>query len=404
MVTGTATERLYRQDAYETAFESEVLRVREAQSGDWVLLRRSLFYPTAGGQPHDLGSLAGRRVMDVRSEGDEVWHLVEGEPLQAGETVQGTIDWPRRYRHMQRHSGQHLLSQAFVRVNPAFATQAVSLAGAVCTLDLAGGPDERDLEAAERVVNEAAYANLAIDAFEVAFEDLAAYPLRRPPKVEGRVRLVRMGDWELSACGGTHLRSSAEAAPIKLLRLERIKAGLNRVHFRCGLEALEDYGRKHRVAYGLATSLSVGVEELPGRITALQSDLNTAKHDLGAVRSRLAALLAAGLLARAEEGRHGRVVVHALSPQDADLLKPLAQGLVREDDVVALLASPQADRVQLLFARGGAIQADMASLLKLALPFVAGRGGGRPELAQGSGSRLEGVDEALLQARAHLRD
>ncbi|MDQ3460671.1 MAG: DHHA1 domain-containing protein [Deinococcota bacterium] len=397
-----ATERLYREQPYQTSFESEVLKVREAEDGHWILLGRTLFYPRAGGQPHDLGTLKGRRVLDVRNEGDRVWHLLEGDPLQAGETVAGKIDWPRRYRHMQRHSGQHLLSQAFVRVNPVFATQAVSLSGPVCTLDLAGGPEDEDLAAAERVVNEAAYANYPIEAFELASEDLKGYSPRRSPQVAGLVRLVAMGDWELSACGGTHLRSTAEAAPVKLLRLERVKAELARVHFRCGLEAIADYSLKHRLAYGLATSLSVGVEELPERVAALQSELGKVRHDLGGVQSRHAAEVAVRLLAQAEKGRYGRVVAHTLPPEDADLLKPLVQALAREDDVIVLLASPQAGRAQLLFARGERVEADMKALLALALPFVAGRGGGRAELAQGSGSRPGGTAEALAYVRAQL--
>ena len=392
-------ERLYLTDSYRTTFSSRVTAIRPARPGQrWVRLAQTLFYPTSGGQPHDTGSLDGVPVLDVKLEDGAVWHLIQGE-LGEGTLVEGRIDWPRRYRHMQRHSAQHLLSQAFVRLSPAFATRAVSLSSEDCTVDLAGDPDEGTLQEAEALVNETAYRNLPIRAFEVDESELSAYPLRRPPKVRGRIRLVAMGEWELSACGGTHLAHTAEALPIKLLRLERIRGGLSRVHFCAGLEALEDYALKHRVAYGLAVALSTHVSELPARLEQLASQRDERGREVVRLQRQLAELTAARLLQAAGDTRP-RIVTHQLG--DAALLGPLADALVAEGGVVALLSAEQGGRTQLLFARSEDVPYRMNELLQTTLEPLGGRGGGREAYAQGSLSADQ--HDVLARAKRCLRD
>ncbi len=394
-----STLRLYQTDSYEQSFESQVLRVipaKEEQS--WLLLKETLFYPSAGGQPHDTGQLAGAVVLEVKNQADEVWHRLKGSPPKVGERVKGIIDWQRRYRHMQRHSAQHLLSQAFLRVNEAYETKSVGLNSPVCTIDFAGEPDEDSLQRAEFLANEAVYANYQIYAFEVCEEELSQYQLRRPPKVSGKIRLVQMGDWELAACGGTHLRSSAEAGPIKLLRLERVRTQLSRVYFVAGWEALKDYGLKHRVSYDLALQFSSQIAKLPKRVKALENELSHTKRQLHALEETLATALAQNLVEQAETTTHGRLVTYRLEPGKTALLRPLAQALTQYDDVLALLGTTREDSAQLLFCRGQNVSLDVAALLKDALPLIAGRGGGKPDMAQGGGKQTEGLSKALLRA------
>jgi alanyl-tRNA synthetase len=337
----------------------------------------------------------------VRLTEGEVWHRVDHAPFARGDEVRGAIDWPRRLRHMQRHSGQHLLSQAFVRLDPAFETRSVGLRSPVCTIDFAGEPGLDRLAAAETLANEVAYSNLPIEAFEIDQDDLERYQLRRPPKVAGRIRLVRMGDFELSACGGTHVRSSAEVAPIKIVGRERVKGGLVRVGFRVGLEALDDYRLKHDIATTLAADFSSRVEELPTRVTALRKELSGVRRQLEAERERATGTLAEQLRADAETTRHGRLVAHQLSEGAGELLA-LASALIESGGVVALLAERDGDRGRLLFARSHDVDLDVRPLLSAALEAIGGRGGGRPELAQGAG-RATGLDTALEQAATRLR-
>lgn len=397
----------YQRDSYRTTFRSELAEV----DGAWVRLNETFFYPTSGGQPHDTGVLEGRagqaEVVEVKLVGAQIWHRLEGAPLEPGEQLSATLDWARRYRHMQRHSAQHLLSQVFTQLDPAFATHAVSLGGPVCTLDLSGAPREDDLQHAEVLVNRIAYANLEIRTFEIDERELARYPLRRPAKVGGRIRLVQMGDFELSACGGTHLRATAEALPIKLLGKGRSKGELTRVQFVAGWEALDDYRRKHDTLDALARVFSAQMGDVPERVAAVRLELAAAKRALTENRKRLARLLAEALRQDSRQGAGGPIR-HVLAPEDADLLEPLAHELAQHEGAVALLAAQQQGRAQLLFARHERGEADMRAVLNAALAPLGGRGGGVAARAQGSGSegsgRADALEDALAAALAHLEN
>ena len=395
-------QRLEQQDSYLRHFSGRVAGVVRRDGASWVTLTASAFYPTSGGQPPDTGTLNEVEVTEVIVREGVVWHRMAADVLAVGDEVLGEIDWQRRYRHMQRHSGQHLLSQAFSRIDPSFATHSVSLRGPLCTLDLAGEPGQQALRQAEELVNEVAYQNLAIRCFEVDESRVTRYQLRRPPKVSGRIRLVQIGDWELSACGGTHLHSTAEAAPIKILRGESIRRGLTRVSFRVGLEALEDYRLKHRIGSQLARAFSSQVDELPERIAALRRELVDRKKQIALLEKRVVRQLANELQREAQELPAGKVITSILPTDDAALLKPLAATLCRQQDLIALLAVAHPQRAQLLFACGNAVDHDMNILLQEVLPAVAGRGGGHSSLAQGSGEHPEGVAGALEQARRSL--
>ncbi len=387
--------RLEQRDSYLRRFTARVRAVESDERGTRVSLDASAFYPTSGGQPHDTGRLDAAVVVDVNTHGGVVWHRLEGPAPEPGKLVEGVIDWERRYRHMQRHSAQHLLSQAFVRVSPAFDTHSVSLRGADCTIDVSGEPDDDALLDVETLANGFAYAALPIFSFEVDEADLADYPLRRAPKVRGRIRLVAMGDVELAACGGTHLATTAEALPIVLLGSERVRGALRRVTFRAGWEALEDHRARHAVASDLVKRLSTPLDELPGRVARLREELTAAHAALVAVQRERAGDVAESLLAGASR-RAGLRVVRA-EVEDA-LLDPLVDVLAQKDGVLALLGATTEGRARLAFARGPGSGPDLRPVLRVALEAVNGRGGGRPERVQGAGDRVEGLVKALRDA------
>lgn len=384
-----------QRDSYLQRFRSRVLEVDAASDEVWVRLEESAFYPSSGGQPHDTGRIDGWPVIDVASRGGEVWHRLEGDPPAVGREVTGVLDWERRYRHMQRHSAQHLLSQAFVRVSPAFETRSVSLRGPDCTLDLAGDPGDDELRSAEHLANTFGYAALPVTSFEVTEAELADYALRRPPKVRGRIRLVAMGDVEIAACGGTHVASTAETLPIKLLTSERVRGGLRRVTFRAGWEAFDDYRERTRLTVELVQRLSTPLDDLGGRVVRLQEELAEARAAQAEARRRRAVDTAEELL-RAGRLRAGVRVVSA--EVDDELLDVLAEVLGERGGVAALLGSRDGERVRLAFARGPGGDLDLRPALKAALEEVDGRGGGRPERVQGAGRRPEALERALRAA------
>lgn len=408
--------RLDQHDAYLLTFTARLLEVRSdprTPGHAWLRLDRSAFYPTSGGQPHDAGTLSGQRVEDVAVDDGEVWHLIATPPAdwvpgtasEPGTELEGQVDGERRARHRQRHSAQHLLSQAFLRVDPAFETKAVSLSSADLTVDFAGEPDAAAVEAAERLANEAAYAAWPVSCLEVPDTELGAYPLRRPPKVRGLVRLVAMGPgaqqdpasaWELSACGGTHVRNTAEAAPIVVLRSERVRGGLTRVTFRAGWEALEDHRAKHRWAGEAARQLSSAVAELPEKVSGLLEEAAGLRRALAEARAAWAAERAARLLAEPAGG----ALSATLDEGEAELLAPLAESLAAQG-ATAVLGLRRQDKAELLLVSGAGV--DVRPALQAALPHVEGRGGGRPERAQGAGPRLEGLEAGLAAATEALR-
>nr|MBA2668037.1 alanyl-tRNA editing protein [Trueperaceae bacterium] len=341
--------RLEHLDSYRTDFEAWLEEIEPAPRGAWWRLDVSAFYPTSGGQQHDTGDVhaLGRnyRVADVTLRDGEVWHLVtaaedvatedvaaESATATLGAAVTGRVDWSRRFRHMQRHTAQHLLSQAFVRLDVAYATRSVALSGADLTLDLAGDPDDDAIAEAERQVNDVAARALPIRAFEIDEASVPLYPLRRPPKVRGRIRVVAMGTWEHSACGGTHLRSTAEALPVLVTGRERVRGDLVRVTFRAGLEAIAHASATGRAAAAAAALLSSAVPDLPARVEALQRGTAEARRRIAALERDVADALAIRLVGAAGD----EVVVHLLEGDDTALLTPLADALAARGATAAL--------------------------------------------------------------------
>jgi alanyl-tRNA synthetase len=395
-------------DSYRTVLDARVVALHRDDAGVWASLDDSLFYPTSGGQPCDTGRLvhAGgeARVIDVVSDGpDAVRHRLEGDVPAEGTTVRAEIDWARRYRHMQRHSAQHLLSQAFLHVGPGYPTRSVSLTSPDATLDLAEEPDDDAVAAAFELARGWAYRNPPIEAFEVDEDELGAYELRRPPKVAGRVRLVRMGDVELAACGGTHLRRTAEMLPLLALGRQRIRGGLTRVTFRAGLEAGERAARTVALADELARSFSARWDELPDRVAALRDEAAVARREAEAARADWAALRVAA--AREEGRRAGDLPLLRVVADEAARLSALADAATAEAPAaVALLAARDGERAALLLQAGpeAAARVDLRPALRAALPDVEGRGGGKPDRVQGAGPRVAGIEAALDAAETAL--
>ena len=243
-------ERLYYEDAYRTRFVAQVAERLTFEGQPAVRLDRSAFYPTSGGQPHDTGSLNGTAVVDVHAGSDgSVLHLLAHPLPEETTSVAGQVDWPRRYDHMQQHSGQHLLSQVFFR-NLGLETVSVHFGDAMNTLDLDGPTlTARQLATVETAVNEMVWQDRSIRAYWITDAERDKVPLRRAPTVQGKMRIVEIDKFDWSACGGTHVRRTGEIGLISLLRVEKHR-GRSRVHFVCGRRALEDAGHATRAAGG----------------------------------------------------------------------------------------------------------------------------------------------------------
>lgn len=263
------THRSYYTDSYTTQFDATLLAVSEHEGRPALLLDQSYFYPTSGGQAHDLGIINQWPVVDVVvGEDGQVYHILAALPEDLSaegalpKAVQGTINWSRRYEHMQQHSGQHLLSQLFYRLL-GMETVSVHFGEDESTLDLdAATVTPEQLAQVEQAANDMIYSALPIRSYFVNEAELARVPLRRPPKVKGEIRIVEIQETDYSACGGTHVRTTAEIGPIKLVRQER-RRGQTRVTFLCGKRALADYIHKHELLTQAAAIYSTDIAQVP---------------------------------------------------------------------------------------------------------------------------------------------
>ena len=391
------TERLYYGDSYLKKFVAEVLEVKDGAAR----LDRSAFYPTSGGQPYDIGLLGGLRVTDVFvGEDGDVWHRTEGA-LEVGARVSGEIDWARRFDHMQQHAGEHMLAGKIFKKLGGF-TIGLHLGAEVSTIDveLPGGgmrAPEDVLDEIEDEVNRDIQRYLPIRCFFPTEEEFGTLPLRKPPTVKEHIRVVLIGDekdGECVACGGTHPSSTGQIGLVRILDA-RPSRGKMRVTFVCGMRAVKDARMRTRAADRAAALLSVPVERLPEAAEgALERERET-KARLDRERTGQALRRADELWRSAEEKSGWRVVRDACDALDASAIKEMASHLASRERTIALIECRQDDGNSLIvFARTEGEGPHMGRLLSEAVKPIGGKGGGRPEFAQG------GAPQAGAAARA----
>jgi alanyl-tRNA synthetase len=392
------TERLYYHDAYAREFDAAVVgvdAVSERPGHFAAVLDRTAFYPTSGGQPFDTGILGAARVVDV-IDGDDgrILHLVEG-PIELGPT-RGAIDWPRRFEHMQQHTGQHVLSAAFARLLNV-ATVSFHLGSTASTIDLAREVTPVEIARAEDEANLVVWENRPVTIRFADADEVAALPLRKESNREGVVRLVDVEDFDVSACGGTHVARTGAIGIIAVAAFEKFKGG-TRLEFLCGGRALAGYHALRDTVAASVRLLSVLPAELPAAIDRGQTDARDLRRQVKDLQTRLAGHEAATLAEGAEPVGSSRVVIAALEGWDANGLKTIATAIsARPGHVAVLLTTPSPSSI--VVARAPDLVVDSGAILKQMTAQFGGKGGGRPELAQGGG--LQGaMDEMRRTARA----
>ena len=402
-----ATEKLYWADPFATAFEAAA-RTGKHGGKPSIVLDRTLFYPESGGQLADVGTLAigGRTlgVVDVQVADDgTIHHLVDGsvDGLE-GVAASGTIDLARRRDHMAQHTGQHALSRALVDVARA-ETVSSRLGATSCTIDVEGALAERDVARAEDLVNAVIMDDVGVRQLFPTPEELPKLPLRRPPKVDRGVRVIDIEGFDMSPCGGTHCTRTGQIGVVRVVGLEKYKGGW-RVTFHAGRRAIDDARKKEAVLAELAREFTCGMLDVVQSVGKLRVELKTRTDALASTRGELVELLADRILAQhppAPGGATTRVVV-VREHGDLGMLRTLAGRLATREDVVALCAAPDerdANEFAVVLQRGSKADFDCSAWLKQEAAAGGGRGGGRPERAEGRMPRA-----SLLAAAARLRD
>ncbi len=381
------TLRLYYTDSYLRDFDASV--VEHADGGRRVYLDRTAFYPTSGGQPHDLGTLDGVEVVDVVDEGERVGHVLAA-PLTAAR-VRGSVDWSRRFDHMQQHTGQHLLSAVFHDLL-GHATVAVHFGRESSTLDLdAPALEHARLVEAEDRANRAVTENRPV---EVTFEQPGlASGLRKASAREGTLRIVTIRDLDRSACGGTHVRATGEIGPILIRSAERVKKSV-RLEFLCGARAVRRARADLDLLTRLAGCFSTAPDELPALVEAQRAELKAATSARRELEESLAALRARELYAAAppDPSSLRRIVVRE-ERGPVERLRPLAQAVAGMPR--AIFVGWTADPPALVVATSADSGLEAGSLLRSALERVGGRGGGSARLGQGTASSAAAVEQAV---------
>jgi alanyl-tRNA synthetase len=387
--------RLYYLDSYATTFTADVVEALERDGRPAVVLSETCFYPTSGGQPNDRGTLDGSTVLDVviRESDSAVVHVLD-RPVGAG-PVSGHVDWARRFDHMQQHTGQHILSQAFVRVAEA-ATIGFHLGAEYVSIDLdAGSVADGAVGRAFDLANEVVTADVAVRAWFPGASELAAIRLRKTPEIDGGLRVVTIGDFDASACGGTHVARTGEIGLIHHLKTERLKRG-TRVSFLCGDRARRDYQAKHAIIARLSADLTCAVDELPAAVSRLQVELAASRRELAKRRDEALDREAVSLRAAGRATPFGTVVHRAWDGRSAEELRTLVLKLTAIPGTVALLGTA-GPRAQFVFGRWEAGTVDLKPALDAALGAIGGGRGGGGRVVQGGGgpASLTAVEAAL---------
>lgn len=419
-------ERLYYADSALSTFTATVTDIRErSRSADgslWqVALDRTAFYPTSGGQPHDIGTLAAAApsgaileapIIDVEEdEHGEIWHLTP-KPLLAGTQVEGRIDAIRRLDHIQQHSGQHLLSALFHQEFDA-PTVSFHLGDTISTIDLATDALEpAQLAHIERLANAIvaegrSVAHRSVTAAE-ADQLLAEGKLRKLPPRSGDIRLIVIAgktvadaipgntaagaidgndtasaDLDLNACGGTHVTSTSQIGAVLIRGTERIRQSI-RVSFVCGDRAIAAARADDALLAQLSREFSIGRSDLPATGARLKADAKASAKERQTLREELANYHAARLLVEDQPVDDLRIVRRIFPDRDADYIKLLATRVTSAaPHTIALLASTQQAPATLVIASSKEMGRDAGELLRIALAASGGRGGGSPTLAQG---------------------
>jgi len=390
------TEQLYFDDPFTLEFEAEVLESRPLDGDRFgIILPRTYFYPTSGGQEHDTGSIGDAQILDVYKDGDTIVHVLDHE-IPPG-NYPAHIDGERRFRHMQHHTAQHILSASFLEVADIDSLSANINGDTPSTIDLeAGAVDDETLRRAEEFANGIIFENRSVKTFYVTDEEAPNLPFRKPPKVSGRIRVVEVDEFDLTPCGGTHVTQTGMIGMLKIVKTERVNQKL-RVHFVAGEQALEFFRDVQSAAQGAALLLDSSLDGVVESVERLQAQMKGMQSEIDSLRGIVLGVEAEKLAAAAEIVGELRLVTALFENRPASELRSLAEKLRRKTGIVALLASYDGAKLSLVVACADDVGVDARELLDNHLAPIDGRGGGSPTLAQGGGTANRSALEILFK-------
>lgn len=391
------TEKLFYQDSHLTEFEAKVLScepvnpdILPGHSGEYAAeLDRTAFFPEGGGQYADTGVLGGVRVTDVQEKDGRILHLLEG-PLEPGTCVSGRIDWEERFMKMQQHSGEHIVSGL---VHSAFGYNNVGfhLGSEDCTMDFDGELSKEQLVHIEQEANRAVWKNLKIQALYPPAEELARMEYRSKIEIEGQVRIIVVPGYDVCACCAPHVSYTGEIGLIKLTHVQRYKGGA-RVTMLCGVRALQDYEVKQEQAGEISALLCAKENEIAESVRHLRDEADNLKYELGEKEKKLIAVKAEMI------PKDGKPVCIFTEDIEGDSMR-LLMNLVLEagHNVCAVFHGNDSEGYRYVI---GSRTQNMRELVKEFNAVFDGRGGGKPEMVQGTARGCESEMKTWILRKA----
>jgi alanyl-tRNA synthetase len=392
------TERLYYTDSYLREFEAQIVGIAQAGAGFRVYLDRTAFYPESGGQPADRGRLGEVPLLNVENEGEAVAHLLGARPADG--VVRGVIDWKRRFDHMQQHTGQHILSAAFEKRGD-YKTVSFHMGDESSTIDLDSDRVSRpQVQAAEESANEVVFEDRPVKICFKSEEETSAMKLRKPSERKGEVRLVEIADFDLSACGGTHVSRTGAVGLILVRKMDHTK-GMTRVEFVCGGRALRKARNDYLTLADAALELSAPLVNVPALARKRGEELRESLRIREKLLGQLAEYRARELFDSAPVKNGLRIVRKAFAAGEIPEIKHLINALAGFPAMVALVGV-RGRPAGLYFAQSRGGGCDMAALLKRVTERFGGKGGGTRDSAQGGGLEESRIEDALILAESLL--
>lgn len=391
-------ELLYYQDSMMKEFTADVMKTGTDEHGPYVVLSNTAFYPTGGGQPNDTGWINDIEVINVEKTGEEIRHYIK-ETVALNGTVKGKLNWVRRFDHMQQHTGQHILTAAFVELFD-YETVSFHLGAELVAIDLnIAEVTAEQLAAAEKRANDIILENRPIETTWVTKDELSQYHLRKDITVDEDIRLVIIPDYDYNGCGGTHPTSTGQVQMIKIMEIEKMKSNI-RVHFVCGDRVREQLSMRKTVLTDVARQLSVPEKDASVALTKIMTTAKQTEKALAEARDAL-------LTYEAKEYAHAgeTVVGRVFENRTIQELQKLARFITAENaDITALLVANNEDKLQFVAARGANVEQSMKAVSAAALPIINGKGGGNDTLVQGGGEKIVGPSALLDAMRKSLND
>ncbi len=390
------TEKIYYQDVSVHTFEAEVMAAGTDANGHYVILDRSCFYPEGGGQPADTGTIGEMEVLDVQVTEGEIRHYTP-QLLKKGRFT-ASIHWERRFDHMQQHTGQHLLS-AVAEDDFGMVTTSFHLGEERVTIDLDFPKISADqLKAIELRVNELICSQLPVQTHWVSRQEALELPLRKPPAVEGEVRLVEIEGIDLNACGGTHLQNTAELGLLKIIQAEKSKSG-TRVYFLCGHRAMEHFNLLQLVTDQLTRTLNAPAAELPDAAVAVLADRKEKEKQLKKLTAELIEMEAGSLPSE------GNLIIKEIEGRPFKDVQQLARLAVKKNpSSYVLFAVPESETLRLVGAKGKDTPGNMTEVFRKMMEAAAGNAGGNEEFAQAGGLSAADLDIYITAFRSLIKD